>query len=212
MRFTFDEFPFFIIAGTIGVFVLFLLTQFLLYYIFPLFCKPVEKDEEGNYALTDTNKNGLSSLKETEDKFLVKRAEGVERVGLLLIFKLGILKIKRRYYIEYATDEVSIPKPKKGTLLRIFVTETDGIRRNIKKSLGLSAPIYLILMFVQIAFLLTISIVYTALHNTYNLLDFDEAVVILYFLPIVISIVLPIVSYFISRAGLTMKAFRKEVK
>lgn len=212
MAYSFETFPFFIIVGTIGVVVLFLLIQFLLYYIFPIAHKPLEVDEEGNAFLSDTNKKGLSSFKESEESFLVKRAEGVERVGLLLIFKLGVLKLKRRYYLEFATDEVSLPKPKKGKLHRIYVVETDGLRRNVKKSLGLSAPLLLLVMFAQIAFLLTISIVYTASLDYNNLTRFDESVVILYFLPSVISVVLPMVSYFICRAGLTMKAFRKEVK
>lgn len=212
MRYSLDQPSFFIIVGTIGVVVLFLLMQFLLYYIFPLCHRPLQKDEEGNIILSDTNQKGLSSFIVNEENFAVKRAEGVERVGLLLIFKLGILKIKRRYYMEFATDEVTLPKPKKGKLVRIYVTETDGIRRNIKKSIGLSAPALLLIMFVQIALLLTISIVYTAALDYGNLSKFHEDVVILYFLPCVISVVLPLVSYFVSRAGLTMKAFKKEVK
>lgn len=195
--------------------VTFLVLPFFVFYMLPLTHKALKKDENGAYELTSINKKGLSSVVEEEKAYRVKRAENVQRIDMFLIHKVGILSMKRHYYIEFATDEVVIPKPKKGKLIKIFVTKVDGVVKNSKQKLGVNLPLLILTFVLQLASLLSFAL--------YHAINLDRSLYIMtgnyytdaisfYIWPIIVSILIPFLFFITELIVLNIDGPRKEVK
>ena len=197
------------------VLVAFGLLPFVNFYLFPLFAKPVKKDESGAIEMSRINQSGVSSFIEEEGGYKVKRAEGVERVDLLLVFKHGLMKMKKRYHLEFASDEIVLPKSKKGVLVRVFVTKVDGYVKNSKYARGANLAFMIICAVLQFGALFGFALSFaiaadTTLYNYYGFWTSDG--MNYYILPIIISVLVPVVFFFLTLLALKLSFPKKEVK
>ena len=197
------------------VVVVFGLLPFVNFYLFPLFAKPVKKDESGAIEMSHTNQSGVSSFVEEEGGYRVKRAEGVGRVDLLLVYKHGLMKMKKRYHLEFASNEIVLPKSKKGVLVRVYVTKVDGYVKNSKYARGVNFPFLIICSAMQIGTLFgfALSLAYYGDSTIERITGawLNDAIPF-YVWPIVISLVVPIVFFFLTLLALKLGFPKKEVK
>ena len=205
----------FLLIFILVVVVVFGLLPFVNFYLFPLFAKPVKKDESGAIEMSRTNQSGVSSFIEEEGGYKVKRAEGVERVDLLLVFRHGLLKMKKRYHLEFASDEIVLPKSKKGVLVRVFVTKVDGYVKNSKYARGANFPFMIICSVLQFAALFGCALTFAIYGDTILYYDhgtWTTAGINYYILPIIISVLVPVAFFFLTLLALKLSFPKKEVK
>lgn len=201
----------FVILGIVCVVLFFGVLPFLNYYLLPFNRKEFKKDEEGKIILSLPNQAGISSFEVTDKGYVIKRTEGVERLDIFLLFKRGILVLKKHFYVEFATDEVVLPKPKKGKLFRFFVTKVDGRVRNSKQALGVSKPLLLATFIAQIVSLFLLVLIYAIFYDLQFSHYFSE-ISRFYVLPILIALALPTIFFIVQMVILKSKKIRKEVK
>lgn len=202
----------FISIGILVVLVMFGLLPFVNFWVLPLKKKDLKKDEEGKFILDEVKQPGIASFEETEKGFVIKRAEGVERMSIVLYFKRGILCFKKRYELELAQDEITLPKPAKGVLFALYVTKLDGKFKNIKKAYDASRLFLIVQTVLQFVALFTWSLIYSISIDYATFIEAHSEMFGVYFWPIVISLLIVTVAFFAQDIFLRVKGPRKEVK
>ena len=205
------------------VVVAFVLIPFVFFYVFPLKRKAINKEENGELKLSKTNQSGLASITEEENGYKVKHAEGVQRVEMFMVYRVGILAIKRHYCLEFATDEIIIAKPKKGKLVEIYVTKVDGSVKNFRHQYSVSVASLIVMAVLQFAALFSFALAY-AIGLDQSLFYRSESVwgpgrgqlfaeaIPFYVWPIILSVLIPLVFFFITLAVVKAHGPKKEVK
>lgn len=200
----------YIFLGLLGVVITFGVLPFINFYVLPFKKHELSKNEAGEYELSDVNKVGIASVTDHEDHFVVKRADGVQKVDIYFIYKVKFFTIKKHYYIEFGGEEAIIKKPEKGVLIGIYLTSFNGNKVNKKKSLGINIPFLVVTTLAQVGVLLAFSI-FVAIDADYSLPLLDERINF-YVAPIILSVVIPAIFLSAQLFVLSSKKMKKEVK
>ena len=219
----------FLVLGILGVMLAYGVLPLLNYYVLPSRRHPIEKEKIGegeqaketdNVVLSENMMSAFSKIEEKEDKIVLTRAEGVQRVEILVLYKAGIVAIKKRFYLEFADEVIELAKNKKGVLADIIVLVVDYKRKNRSLFSGINKPLFVFTTILQFAVTLAFGISYS-IYSDVNKIDFytyqriiqtDPTLLSnIYVLPIILAVVVPLISLTAQLVVLNIKG-RKEVK